>query len=613
MDNKTYFKFIFLVVGFVCALNCEAQSWNTIVSMKDVYICGEGRGGTIEEADKAALNDLISQISVIVEGESSLMTVEEMFNTSGNVHETYLSTIKTYSDATVTNTTKIILHKAPKARVGRYMKRSDLNIIFEGRRAKVHEYLRLAQVAEQKKKLDDALRYYYWALSLLKSLQFPSSEKWTDREGETHVLLSWIPFRIDEIMDDVQVRMESKNDHMVTLFFTYQDQPVTSIDYTYFDGQDWSNIYSAKDGRGLLELRKGTISESAQIKIEYAFVGQSHLDKELESVLSLLRSNPIKSSYKTVSLVQSSLEDEQLITSARHTMDSTTSAVAVLTTDPKTKQLAIVDAFIESIRQNNPKKVEKYLTKEAADMYHKLINYGTIQILDCDDFTFSKYCDETLVRSIPMAFSFSRGVRKNFVEDIVLSINKHNKIDNIAFGLEKDAMNTIMSKTYWSDTVRQTLVTFLENYKTAFAFKQLKYLESIFSNDAIIIVGHVVKKKETVGDGQQVINQYITRTQYTKEKYMQNLARCFDQQEFVNIRFGNVDVVKAGIGGELYGIQIKQDYYSSTYGDQGYLYLQVDFNNDLPLIRIRTWQETPDPELMKLHPSSNGIIGMGQF
>lgn len=55
-------------------------------------------------------------------------------------------------------------------------------------------------------------------------------------------------------------------------------------------------------------------------------------------------------------------------------------------------------------------------------------------------------------------------------------------------------------------------------------------------------------------------------------------------------------MVKAGRGGEVYGIQIKQDYYSTNYGDTGYLFLMVDLNNpDEPIIKVRTWQEEPDP------------------
>ena len=87
---------------------------------------------------------------------------------------------------------------------------------------------------------------------------------------------------------------------------------------------------------------------------------------------------------------------------------------------------------------------------------------------------------------------------------------------------------------------------------------------------------------------------------------MKNLSRCFGANEFINIRFANNDVVKLGKGGETYGIQIAQDYYSSTYGDKGYLFLEVDVNNpEQPIIKVRTWQPEKDPNF--------GLYSPGDF
>jgi hypothetical protein len=67
-----------------------------------------------------------------------------------------------------------------------------------------------------------------------------------------------------------------------------------------------------------------------------------------------------------------------------------------------------------------------------------------------------------------------------------------------------------------------------------------------------------------------------------------------------------IDVIKLGKGGETYGIQIAQDYYSSSYGDKGYLFLEVDINNPKqPIIKVRTWQPEKDPNF--------GLYGPGDF
>lgn len=609
MNNKRYFRFL-LSILFLFPMVIHAQSWKQLTTMSE-YITGEGAGETEEIADQAALKDLISKICVIVESQMAITEDEQVSSTGIESHEYFVSKVNTYSDATLTNTEKLILHRAPRARVGRFMLRSEVDKIFEGRQNKVNEYIRLAQLAEERLKIDDALRYYYWAYTLLKTLQYPTNVTYTAQDGETYILISWIPYRMNEIFDKIRVSVESVAETDVLLTFTYNGQPITSIDYIYFNGRDWSNVYSAKDGRGFVELRDATTTETLQLRIEYAYVGQAHIDRELETVINVVKSKPLTKSFIDVRLKQP--ESTTIAEAASSATRLSTDAQAVMEIEPREKQKKVVDAVINAIAQKNFAKAEKYFTKEGLERYHQLLDYGQIKVLPHEDYVFSQYGTETLVRGIPVAFSFNRGVRTGFVEDLVFSLNKHSKIDNIAFGLEQDAMNEIMNKTMWSEETRQTLVTFLENYKTAFAFKRLDYLKSIFSNDAIIIVGHVVKKVETVGDGQRVVNKYVTRTQLTKEKYMENLARCFQQQEFVNIRFGNSDVMKAQVGGELYGIQIKQDYYSTGYGDTGYLYLQVDFNHEQPLIRVRTWQEAPDPELMAENPGSTGIYGMQNF
>ena len=106
--------------------------------------------------------------------------------------------------------------------------------------------------------------------------------------------------------------------------------------------------------------------------------------------------------------------------------------------------------------------------------------------------------------------------------------------------------------------------------------------------------------------GQYMDNKVIKFTRQSKQEYIRNLEHCFKGNEYINIRFANNDIIKSGKGGETYGIQIKQDYYSSTYGDTGYLFLMIDVNDpDNPIIKVRTWQPERDPNF--------GIIGISDF
>jgi hypothetical protein len=138
------------------------------------------------------------------------------------------------------------------------------------------------------------------------------------------------------------------------------------------------------------------------------------------------------------------------------------------------------------------------------------------------------------------------------------------------------------------------IINFIENYKTAYALKRLDYIESIFSDNALIIVGKIVKK-HTGPENRLPINT-TKLTQYSKGQYLKQLSSVFKSNEYVNLKFTDITVKKAGAGGEIYGIQLQQDYFSTSYGDTGYLFLMADLNKpEEPVIHIRTWQPEKDP------------------
>lgn len=157
-----------------------------------------------------------------------------------------------------------------------------------------------------------------------------------------------------------------------------------------------------------------------------------------------------------------------------------------------------------------------------------------------------------------------------------------------------------------NDASKVVLINFLENYKTAYALKRVDYLESIFSDDALIITGNVVK--QFTGNVEQSYrnNQRVQLTRMDKTTYIKRLRHVFASSEFVNLKLANNRILKSSKGGELYAIQIKQDYFSTNYGDSGYLFLLVDVNDpDHPIIHVRAWQEMPDSEW--------GLIDLGTF
>ena len=602
MTKRTIILFLFAL----CFIPAFSQSWDEVKRDNATYLSGEGWGATMEEADQQALAALISKISVAVSSEFSITEDERVTNGELDATSYTNSKLQTYSASTLTNTERIVIdNSADEAHIGRYIKRSELNKIFEGRIRTIKEYIRLGKVAEEACKIDDALRNYYWAYSLLKSVQHPATVTWQDEmSGEELMPLTWLPQQLTNIMKDLSVEVTGNDGTNVDLMFKYKGEPVSTLDFTYFDGRNWSNICSVKDGRGSMEFVKDMIPENVQINYEYAYRGQAHINQEIQSVLSVVKGQAIRASRTNVQTGKSKPETDKVVSIAK--VQKTESLIPAAN---EGSCKTVLEKVVNAIKKRNYDSVKECFTEDGWDMFTRLVRYGNARLLNANDCEFSQMRDNVIARSIQMSFSFKRGLRKEFVEDVVFTFDKDQKIDCIAFGLDRKAKEDIMKRGTWTPLARQTLMQFLENYKTAYALKRLDYLKTIFDDDAVIIVGHVAEKMVAVnrGDmGQTMHNQkVIKRVQYSKDQYMKNLEACFRSNEFVNIRFANNDVRRAK-DSEEYGIQIKQDYYSTNYGDQGYLYLQVDLEDpDQPIIKVRAWQPEPDPEI--------GLFGIGNW
>ena len=590
--------FIFLISFF--PLMAVAQTADKAEDIKNAadYLWGQGYGATVKEADREALADLMSKISVQIE--SDFVIDEREVNTAaGNdAQSTVQNVVRTYSQGTLKNTRSVIVSEGPTAAVIRYIKRSEIEKAFKDREENVLSYVYSARNAEKAGRIDAALRYYYWASCLLKSLQNPSQVKFSE-DGVKFPMTMWIPEQIRSILSQIKVEVTKVEGQEVSLLFTYKDKPVTSLDFHYWDGQNYSNIFSAKDGIMEVEMRPGAPTNKFNIQYEYEFKSQMRQDPELEQVMNIF--NTVNYKEATVTVLSGNKSEQKqaqaVLQAAVSNMSVATHAVQVAQPKPYVKT---IDQVVNAIKQKNYESVSDQFTAEGYDMFDKLVHYGNATVIGDPNLQFYQLGDRTICRSVPMKFTFKNNKRA-FVEDVTFTFNKDEKIESVAFGLDKTARDDIFNRdaAAWNDSVRMVIATFLENYKTAFALKRLDYIQSIFDDDAIIIVGHVTKHANKKGENQNYIdNEMVKYTRQDKATYLKNLEKSFGSNEFINIRFTDNEVKKMGKGGETYGIQIHQDYYSSNYGDTGYLFLMVDLNEmDAPIIKVRTWQPNRDPNI----------------
>ena len=158
---------------------------------------------------------------------------------------------------------------------------------------------------------------------------------------------------------------------------------------------------------------------------------------------------------------------------------------------------------------------------------------------------------------------------------------------------------------------RMMILDYVEHFRTAYNQKDLKFLRQVFSDDALIIVGRVIKTKKTevIPSGNKVI--YSTQT---KHEYLKNLERSFKNSRYIKVNFDDITIVSHPTITGIYGVTVHQKWNSSGYSDEGYVFMMWDFRNpDLPQIHVRTWQ--PDfidkARGQKLNP--NDVFTLGDF
>ena len=204
------------------------------------------------------------------------------------------------------------------------------------------------------------------------------------------------------------------------------------------------------------------------------------------------------------------------------------------------------------------------------------------------------------MRNIPAYFVDPDG-QKHY-EETVLQFAPSGLISEFRIGLATHRFQEIMnaSKDEIDNANRKTILNFIENFRTSYNRKDIEYINTIFSNQALIIVGRVI---ETTGQ-ESAYQQQVEYLQFTKGEYIERLETLFAQNEWINVGYEDIGIIRHPKHPEIYGVSLTQYYNSETYSDEGYLFLLIDFEvPEKPLIHVRTWQPkrvTPEDEIFHI-------------
>jgi hypothetical protein len=191
-------------------------------------------------------------------------------------------------------------------------------------------------------------------------------------------------------------------------------------------------------------------------------------------------------------------------------------------------------------------------------------------------------------------------------QEAVINFNTSGQITNFQLALSNNLYQQVFknNKSVQDLRCRQMILDYVEQFRTAYNTKDIEFLEQIFSEDALIITGKVIKRQQMdKGSGFVGKKAKIEYSVQSKKQYLNKLATIFRNNKRIHVVFDDIKVNAHGAKDNFYGVVLKQGYTSDSYSDVGYLFLLWDFNYEAgPKIHVRTWQpekldeNTPLPE-----------------
>ena len=219
------------------------------------------------------------------------------------------------------------------------------------------------------------------------------------------------------------------------------------------------------------------------------------------------------------------------------------------------------------------------------------------------------------VRNIPVFIEEGKTDEDQF-QSMVIEFTSDGRISDLYIALEWHQYANIISNSNEVSDLRhrQMILDLVENFRTAYNTKDLPFLNDIYSDDALIITGKVLMPQKR-GDVPAAINKpQFEYSVQSKKQYLAKLSRVFASNSYINIKFDNIVVTQHEGNPNIYGVTMKQKWNSSSYSDEGWLFLLIDYEDENnPLIWVRTWQPLKDNSGDSIYYNPEDIFGLGDF
>jgi hypothetical protein len=584
---------LLLIHLLICAFVSTAQQpTRPEVERSGNYYFGAGVATDENRARDEALSAISSMIAVTVAGSFETSASE----TDMHYTESATSIIKTYSTATLRNVETIrSIRPDGRIEIFGYIAKSKVSEIYNQRKRLIRSLYEEGQRNEQTGNLAFALKQWYFAIVLLKSIP----EQHVVVEGTN--LTVELPASINKVLQGL--RFETSADHQISTGIreigfraTYSGRPVSLLHYRFWDGRDNNGIGQVRDGLSTIRLAGSSASfDRITLYPQYEYYTARTENKTVEELWELIKrpefDNAITISLKEENLTtlppkqsgtiptQLTLECEEEISVFEQILGNAEKLIHLLNADDRSTASGYFknDSFLSE-------KVSDYM------LHNKPRVIGSIQ-----NAVISRTRTGFEVRKIRVLHTYPT-INRQATEYLVLDFDGQGALTDLNLCITDDLYKKFVSQADFARDweQRQEIIKFVEKYRTAYHTRDMNTIDLMFAEEALILIGrkietHKVKHNEVAYNRLPGQPDFET-IQLTKKEYLIRQKSIFDYQQDIFIDFSTFDIAAKSNASNVYGVQMRQHYSSTTYADEGYLFLLIDFHEKDPLIYIRAWQ-----------------------
>lgn len=144
--------------------------------------------------------------------------------------------------------------------------------------------------------------------------------------------------------------------------------------------------------------------------------------------------------------------------------------------------------------------------------------------------------------------------------EIYIDFDKTGKIVDFNFTIGMNMYTEILKKGEELGDLdrRMQIIDWCEHFAKAYCDKNMKFMQTIFSDDAIIITGKMTMQRVHTDMGMKDLAK-VKYVQQTKSQYLSNLSRVFASNSYVNVKFEDYTVIRHGAKPNYYGVTLRQN------------------------------------------------------